>query len=332
MSNREVLDPKLPDELTPLFGEAERETHHRWQSLDLRTVRQRMDSVEECRWPGAVVLRPAGDADTDNWIGLYLPHGQGWKPSMYVRAELTRQVVAPDSPMAVFLGAGYNFTLQQRKKVACGDLSPIARSSLQVLEAFRPRHVSLTGYSRGGLVAAAAAVEGANIFDVAHVNIDEAPYGQRTKRQLGEDFRASGGWEMQRLAVADARLPGLSEALSPPRLARDYAGFLVTLLRSEQRAVVAGMAQSALAKEIIRISRETHIKVGYVVGSRIFSNDSLVRSMRIAAAEYGVNFAQWYGHSGALRTTAYTGAAARGHTTGDNAWAHALMVKDGLMK
>jgi hypothetical protein len=121
----------------------------------------------------------------------------------------------------------------------------------------------------------------------------------------------SGGWREQRAAIRDARLPVLSAAFSPGRVALDYARFGLSSFEPNSRALVAGMARGNLDELVGRARQnlpEAIIKLGHIAGSQLFlpAENSLE----------GVDVRE------------YSGAAAHMHATADNVVAHALMIVD----
>jgi pimeloyl-ACP methyl ester carboxylesterase len=249
---------------------------------------------------------------------LGLPFQQGWKPSMYIRAEYARQLIAPDSRMVVLPNNTnkeqfYAFSGEDRAKMADGNLDPFFERHLRVLEELDVRgEALLTGYSMGALTAVGIAAKCSNTFGVRVINADELPVGGRKPKELKKAFMKSGGWGEQRKAIADAKISALSSALNTGRLALDYAQFGLSTFDADNKALHAGMARGdfgGLLRRAQANSPEATIKLGHVVGSQLF----------LPSAEVDLN---------GFDIREYTGDATHMHATGDNVAAHALMILD----
>ncbi len=321
MSNPNYL-PNVPDELTNYLSvQSLEETQNYWQTRSLADVRAAMPEPISTEYGGAVVLEPTGSECDDTYtMVLGLPFQQGWKPSMYIRAEYARQLIAPDSRMVVLPNNTnrkqyYAFSSEDRAKMTSGNLGPFFERHVRVLEELEVQgEVMLTGYSLGGLTAVGIAAKCPSKFDVRMVNADELPTGTREPKELQRAFMKSGGWGEQREAVADAKVPALSAALNTGRLALDYAQFGLSTFDADNKALHAGMARGDFG-ELLRQARanlpEATIKLGHVAGSQLFLPSA------------GVDL-------GAFNVREYTGAAAHMHATGDNIAAHAMMILDGV--
>lgn len=261
-----------------------------------------------------------GPQEAEQTIGLFLPHAQGWKPSMYMRAEFARQVVNPDAKMLVFPNGDNYYQLNpwDKQSLSQGDFTSLSEKFTRVIETKAVGQVALTGYSLGGLLAPNVAAVGSGAFEVTHVNSDEAPARKRTAKQLQKDFMDSGAWSDQKHAIQDAGIPALAETLNTPRLAIDYARFGVQALTSASlRRVHEAMAATdlvATTRHLRQSNPEISIKYGRIAGSLLSDPEQEDR-------EHG-NFR--------IVTYGKTPQANRKHTTGDNIVAHALMVRDGL--
>jgi hypothetical protein len=318
MSNLNAL-PKVPDELAPyLDTSALEENQAAWQTYTLQDVHAAMPETQVTEQGRVVVLDPTSQERDETYTTvLALPFQQGWKPSMYIRAEYARQVLAPESRMVVLPNNTaseqyYNFTKEERRKIGGGNLEPFFERHVRVLEDLGVRgEVMLTGYSLGGLVAVGIAAKCPFSFEPKTVNADELPTGSREPKELQKAFLKSGGWHEQRAAIADAKLPVLSTALSTGRLAVDYARFGLSTFEANNKALAAGMARGDFG-DLLRQARrnlpETIIKLGHVAGSQLFLPIE--------------------GSLGEVDVREYSGAAAHMHATGDNVVAHALMILD----
>ena len=94
--------PRVPDQLQNLIDDDLMSLHDEWQSITFNDVKEAMPEPLETEHGRAVILDPPAGRDRDETrtLVLGLPYQQAWKPSMAIRAEFTRQAVAPDSRMA----------------------------------------------------------------------------------------------------------------------------------------------------------------------------------------------------------------------------------------
>jgi pimeloyl-ACP methyl ester carboxylesterase len=319
MSNPDLL-PNVPNELSNYLNvQSLEETQAYWQTRSFDDVRAAMPEPQATKHGGAVVLEPtSSDRDDTYTMVLGLPFQQGWKPSMYIRAEYARQLIAPDSRMVVLPNNTnkeqyYNFSGEDRAKMESGNLGPFFERHLRVLEELGVRgETLLTGYSLGGLTVMGIAAKCPSSFDVRTVNADELPTGGREPKKLQKAFMKSGGWGEQRQAIADAKLPVLSTALNTGRLALDYARFGLSTFDADNKALHAGMARGdfgGLLRQARENLPEATIKLGRIADSQLF----------LPSAEVDLS---------GFDVREYTGSAAHMHATGDNVAAHALMILD----
>jgi len=315
--------PIVPDELTDLLDDPTvQAAQEDWQDWTLRDVHKAMPEPTATEYGRAVVLEPEGDWDGTTTV-LATPFQQAWKPSMFIRAAYAQQAVAPESRMVILPNNSvtdtyYHFERPELGQLSSGNLTPLFEHQARVLEALGVEgKVMLSGYSMGALTAIGLAKVCSERLAVVSVNADEAPTGGREPKALNKDFMTSGGWGEQRAAIADARVPALSEALKTRRLAFDYARFgtasLLSMvgLRPVNKALAEGMARvdfGALLLEARAQFPEAIIKLGRVVDSR------MVQLERVPQAAADIR--------------EYSGAGAHKHTTGDNVVAHALMMLD----
>ena len=312
--------PTVPDEVQHLTETADfHDLHEDWQKLSLQDMLGAMPEPRATEYGDVVVLDPANSdkRDETHTLVLGLPFQQAWKPSMYVRAEYARQVVAPESRMVVLPNNSngqryYDFSKAELGRMKDGNLGPFFERHVRALEDLDIRgKVTLSGYSLGGLTAVGIAAVCSNNFEVSTVNADELPTGSRTPKELQKAFMSSGGWGEQRAAIADAKLPVLSRALNAGRLALDYAKFGLATLSPVNKALSAGMARGDFGELLERAranAPEANFKLGHVVGSQLF-----------LPAE---------GSLEDFDIREYSGAGAHMHATGDNVVAHALMIVD----
>jgi hypothetical protein len=264
----------------------------------------------------AVVLNPDdGLFNESQTIVMTLPHQQAWKPSMYLRAELMRKLVAPNSQAIIFPNNShgaetyYSLTIEERERMDQGDITPLGDLQARVLEELHILKVMATGYSLGAIAAFGLAAK-ARDFDITTLNADEMPSADRDAKQLQKDFTRSGGFFTQLGAIDDSRIPASIEALSPGRLIKDYINFGLSLRIPENKALHHAMAGSAhqLVESALTSYPKMAIKIGYVANSRLFD----------PATVEGVKIKQYH---------VFTD---RQHTLADNIVAHALMARDGL--
>jgi hypothetical protein len=324
MSER-LLVPRVPDELISGLTDHVLETVERWQSYSRDDIAKMMPDYRYVRAGaerhiGLAVLSPQVEHDGEN-IALFLPHQQAWKPSMFIRAELGRQIVNPHARMYVFPNNSmrnvyYSLTDLEQSHLHVGDLGPLARLQARALGALGVDTVRLSGYSLGGRLAVEVAAQSDHYMDIKAVNADEAPSKRgRNSKELQRDFLASGTWGAQRQAIKDAAIPVLSETLSAPRLGVDYARFgLAAALNPQNKAIkqaMTGDMEEALSRAIY-INPGTPFKIGYVIGSSLFeAPDADRRHPRLSYEEYN-------------------GEGAHAHSTGDNPLAHGLMMDHGF--
>lgn len=320
MSTKDVSLPVVPSEVQHLVDDHVCETAERWQSYSLSDVQKMMPETTVIsageQLVHAAVLLPKGDFDNNEALVISAPHQNGWAPSIYIRSEITRQIVAPDAMAIVFPNNGgkdryYQLTDQQIADLNKGNLAPIAEMRVRVLEALHVGEIAATGFSLGANLAVAMAAVGSDKVEVIAINADEAPSELgRTNKQLRKDAMKSNSWGEQREAIADANIPALSEYFTRLNMARDYAGFALATLRRANKAVEQAMSGS-IQPQIGRALEQypnLPIKIGSIIGS-LLTNDGDIHGTRIRH---------------------YSGEATHRHATGDNPFAHALMAKDGV--
>jgi len=317
-------------ELDPQF----RQVHEQWQSVTLGDINSQMAELRPAyvdigrnETVGVVSLVPdAKDYDETSHVALMLPHQQSWKPSMFIRAKIMQQTVAPNSTIHVFPNNSvgkryYQFPAEMISRVTQGLLAADAgivllgnmqAAALEKLVGRNPSDLKLTGYSMGGLAALSVASMSNHDLPISHVNADEVPSAEnRDVLSLRKDFFHSSSWGRQRAAVRDSGLPALSKALNRPRMAGDLAKFALALGIQENQVLeqsMTGSADALIAK--VEANPSIKIKLGYVAGSKIFQPQSTYSSRSVR---------QQYGTDDDYR-----------HAFADNVFAHALMVRDGF--
>jgi hypothetical protein len=319
------MAPVVPDQLRPYMDDEFMAVHERWRDTSLEDMRQNMPQPVATEYGRAVILDPSGDRDETRTVVLGLPHQQAWKPSMAIRAEFMRQVVAPASRMIVFPNNTvgdryYNFSDNEAATIESGNLAPFFEQRVRILEELSVKgSIDLTGYSLGGMTAVGIAGVEADNWSVRVLNADEPPNAPRTPKELQRDFMKSGGWGEQRAAIADAQIPALEQELTAPRLAADYARFGLATLIAANKTLHEGMARENFDQLVVEAGKNhpaVIIKLGYVVGSRVFDVDVFNEDgVRESLPESN------------LSLVAYSGEGARLHPTGDNIVAHTLMFK-----
>ncbi|HSX43937.1 MAG TPA: hypothetical protein VLE69_01390 [Candidatus Saccharimonadales bacterium] len=331
MKSCEFQAPRVPDQLEPLIDDRLLEIHGEWQELSLSDVKAQMPNpitiaTNDGQGVRAAILKPTGfDGDMSQALVIDLPHQQAWKPSMYIRSEITRQVVAPELPAVVFPNNSlndlyYDFTDSEYERLDNGDISPLAEKQVRILEELNVAKIAITGYSLGGKVALGVGDVGSDTIEITHINADEAPSSvERSAKELQKDFLQSGGWGEQCAAIRDARLPVLSQALNMSRLLMDYARFGVATRNKQNRAIHNAMTDtvSEVLLGTIISNPDVKIKMGRVGMSNLVIPTFIYAPHSIPESP---NF----------REIVYTGDAAHKHATGDNVFAHALMAKHGI--
>ncbi len=317
---------KVPDELYPLVDDHTLEVFEKWSRCSLDDMNSEMPKLSllptsRGRKIGAAVLLPKGDYDNRRAIALVTSYAQKWKSVQNLIGKITQEIVAPEVPFYVFTNNGfldnsaYELNDQELQTVAEGDLRPLAEQIVSALEGQGVDQIGLTGYSFGGSVVPAVARVGSDVYEVTHMNIDEAP----NTAKLIRDFRAStndGG-----SVTRDSGLPVSAEISAPPGIWLDYAAFIAAgLFNPSNRALRKSLGHQRLMTDIKGALVEYPsmvVKLGSVAGSKLLELDESVKAVTSA---YPDN----------VRYKKYTGSAAHKHNTGDNTMAYALMVKDGL--
>lgn len=302
------------------------DAHKEWRTKTFDSVRHNdMGEAVTTEYGRAVILDPEGDRDESHTVVFALPHQQGWKESMAIRAGFARDAVYPNSRMVILPNNTvgdkyYSLAADERQQIANGNLAPYFEQRVRLLESLEVEgSVVLSGYSLGALTAVGIAAYGSDRWDVRLVNADEAPNGRRTPKQMQSDFMKSGGWGEQQAAIADAGIPALSEAMSTVRLAKDYARFFRATLDPENAALAKGMSNGRFneyAARAFNAHPDMTLKVGHVVGSRVFQPEA-----------FDPLDARGWVPIADIVQVAYTGEYARLHPTGDNVAAHALMIE-----
>lgn len=328
----ERLPFRVPDQLYPMVDDHVLAVHERWQQYDLHDVRAMMPepiSVSRGeRNARLVVLGPEdGEVDTTLTGVVRLPHQQAWKPSMFIRAEMDRQMSMPHSRMIVLPNNSVTDTYvdlsaEEMQSLHEHGLGVFYEHDVRVLEAYGlAGRVALRGDSFGGLAVWGLAAVGPRNFDIVSIHTDETPNADRTPKQLTADFLASGKWGWQLQAVADANIPSLTQALNRPRMAVDYARFGLAAATSPlNKGLMRGMASPHFAALVDKAlhqypyvaPRLSHAKVGYVQDSKMFDP-------RVVEGIQG------------LEVVTYTGDATYAHSTMDNPMVSALSKRSGAV-
>lgn len=322
---REIAPPIVPDELQPLLTEEVLAAHDRFTDYTLDDIRERTGLSAGRKGhadrPYAVSFMSDGDPEAGIHV-LALPHQQAWKPSMAIRALLYHEINNPDGVTVVLPNGSvtskyYELTSEARAKVSGGDMRPYYELQTRLVESAVSRYdtrgpVELSGYSLGGLTVTGIGAVGSDMLDIQRINSVEAPNLERKPKQLRKDFTKSGGPLAQRAAIADAKLPVLSQALRADRLLVDYVRFGVAQATNpDNKALARGMASpdyDNLIADVLRRNDSAVLHLGHVVGSKLFDPSAVTIVNERVIIE------------------SYSGEGAHKHATGDNPIAHALMM------
>lgn len=357
MIELESAIPVVPDQLKPLLDEYALSIHEKWRSLAFYDIKHAMPEPElietkDGRRTRIVDLTPADGPDPEApTIALFLPHAQAWKPSMFIRAELARQMVIPEGRMLVFpnnsIGDAYykfdcHYSLpsiastdgsesvpEGMLRDAMERLRPLkALGSLLMgaLEAKHAQKAAFMGYSLGGLLGWVVSAAGSDTVEVTHIGSFEAPSHERTPGQLRKDF-SKGGLPLLRAAVSDAKLPALSEAMNVSRLAYDIGCFVLANTMDEQTRFLyrsmGRMWRSLFIPSALGQYPNMHVLQGRLNRSAVLPREAWTDTAQIVY--------QHMSNPNKLTERSYYGEGDRGHATGDNVVAHALMIKDALV-
>lgn len=317
---------RVPDELYPLADDRVNEVHERWSSYRLSDITKMMPTTVGIDVGATEVkiapLLPKGDYDESLSIALFTAQSQHWSPQQYALAEVSRQVVAPNSAMYVFpnnsvIRSYYSLTREQRKEVASGNVAAIGEQFMKTLEALRLGRTALTGYSWGGLPAAAIAGIHSGSVELVGLNLDETP--NQENPNLASDFLTSAG-DLGAI-VDDANLQAIASIQGMLRRyglaypAFGIANYLVPTGIATRRAMQHSKLIPML--EAAKSARpDLLIKLGRVTDSKIVKVSPQVEGLINRHPD--------------VRLATYSGDGSHMHGTGINPMAYALMVKDGL--
>lgn len=255
-------------------------------------------------------------------VAFGLPYGQGWKPSMYIRARKLQQIAAPENDLLIFPATNDFIRLSDselREMDETKSLDVIAEKRARALEALGYDEYKLTGASMDGLVQLGVLAVNPEV-DITAVNIDEMPYGDGS---ITTRFLLSGGSLDQRAAIRDSKIEALKSALNPARQAADYGAFALLSMSKKGKAEKKAMSKDALggqldrtiAKALENARFEIPIKFGKSTESLVFDQGDLMHS-----------------HKDGYSLKYYSGKAARKHAVIENPVAHALMAWDGFQE
>jgi hypothetical protein len=140
----EFQAPRVPDQLEVLLDDHALEVHGIWREASLSDIKSAMPEPELInagdRNLRAPILKPASfDGDLSQVLVVELPYQQVWKPSMYIRSEIARQIVAPDLPAVVFPNNNfrddyYDFTDEEYERLNGGSIAPLSEIQVRALE------------------------------------------------------------------------------------------------------------------------------------------------------------------------------------------------------
>lgn len=296
----------------------------------LRDVREQMPAAEyipldgqEDRAVQLVHLEPdVKDYDESRAIALGLPFLNGYTPHHFIRAKTLQLLMGPEIPVWIMPNnsskdTAYALSDSDRIRLATGNFAPIGEMEMR---AFNTLHItrnlgtlSITGYSQGGLTALAMGAAGSDLLHVDRINADEAPSKEtRSAKELQKDFMSGNMFDVPD-AAKDSDIDALTEAMSRPRFIVDVLRFAIEAQRKNSKLIHHAMAGDISKLAVKAAGNVTSVKLGMVKDSPMFDPKSIkADAPNITLARYS--------------DAPFT----RGHGTGDNPIAHALMAKHGL--
>lgn len=274
-----------------------------WQQVTLDQVRNDMVNpttiTTQTGHVGLHILEPRGEVDDSLTVIRFSEHQQAYSPMQHIGAAVVRDVLFPNSRVIMFDNNRFTHTSQafgeyHEKQLKAGNMRPFAEDCMLAAESLGVKSAIVTGYSKGGIMAAEFVAAGSDRLTVTHLNIDEAPSKTgRTPKELQKDFLNSCSWGDQRAAMQESGIPALEQLRKAYRLGTDYALFGLASLMSHNRLMHQAMRGSIgdTVDEIIVNSPDVAIKLGKVAGSLLFDESSL--TMR--ALNGGVDLVEYDG-------------------------------------
>lgn len=304
-----------------------------WRSVSLNDAKAQMPALNTVKAYGDTpvnfaTLKPDhDDIDDTKTIVRFSEYLNGYNPVQWIGAEVTRQLVAPNSRMIMMPNNSFrqaNHVIpadKDAKELFANDpLITLARGKMTVLDyidqnKFPLGKLGLTGWSFGANLALAIASLDHRQLEVESVNADETvSKTARTTKELDKDFLKSGNPLEQIRAGKESGIPATNQAFNFFRLPIDYAKFIKeSLFSSEAKQIKEGMTGDV--KELVRGALKTNpdirIKLGHIAGSLIFDPASIAK--------------------GGIRVVKYDGDTNRRHASVNNPLVQAWMAHDGLI-
>jgi hypothetical protein len=305
------------------------EVYDYWANKTLEQVAREMPeptylTLDEERQVKLVELEPnSWQYDETKATVLGLPFLNGYTPQHYMRAKTLQILMGSENPLWIMPNNSHKdnaYTLadSDRIRLATGNIKPLGELEMRAFEKLRTMRgigsLSISGYSQGGLTALAMGAAGSDILHIEAVNADEAPSKTyRSAKELQKDFLSGGMFDVPN-AAKDADIDALTDAMSKPKFILDIMRFFVQSKRHDSKLIHHAMSGSVDGLVAETLGNNVPVKLGHVEGSPMFDPESIDETQDN------------------LTIVSYTGASNRGHATGDNIIAHALMAKDGLDK
>ncbi len=301
-----------------------------WQNVTLEHVVRQMPDMTTVSVYGDTVnvasLKPDhDDVDDTKTIIRFSEYLNGYNPVQWIGAEVTRQLVAPNSRMIMMPNSSFgqaNHVIpaqpDAQELFARDSLNTLARGKMTVLDYIHRNKyplgkISLTGWSFGANMALALASLDYRQLEIESINADEAVSKvDRTAKELTKDFMKSGSWNEQRQAGTDSGIPAINYAFATGRLAIDYLKFGIASQGTEAKQVKEAMSGDVdeLVTRALTSNPDAKIKLGHMRGSIIFDPASIKTK--------------------GVRIVEYDGETNRRHASVNNPLLQAWMAHDGL--
>lgn len=329
--------PEIPEILQDYYDAQAAYAHGVMASRSLEKLLQDMPEVKSAPVDDHTELlyvdMPAiEDGDSSEAVVLSLPHANGWKPHMYLRARYLQEAAAPEKRLIVLpnntLGdRAYTLDDEELERVESGDLRPIAEQQARLILQLGIGRVSLMGYSLGAMDAAVLAKVLKDDAELVTIGVFEAPnVMERSDKELRKGFTAPGLGGLAR-AVKESQIPALSEAMKKRKVAWDILKFgLATEKWSPfadpaNKALLGAMQKDRLFRDL-RPALNAQPEVGLVLAA---AEHSLITPPEQLYFHYEQTKND-HNNGDMLAVSGY------GHEMGDNIVVHALLGKASLSR
>jgi pimeloyl-ACP methyl ester carboxylesterase len=331
-------EPFIPGSLKPYFDADDgmaRTAHEYMADRSPEYLFDEMPPVKVAEVNGKRLLYaelPAIDSHSqqDEALVLSLPHANGWKPHMYLRARYLQEAAAPEQRLIVLPNSSnrakaYELTTEELAKVEQGDITPIAERQARLIKHLGIGRTSLMGYSFGAMEAAVLSRVLAEDAELIALGIFEPTnIMDRSPKELEKAFTKPGLKPLIK-AVKDAQMPALSQVMSQPGLTLDILKFglaahpLSPFAIKENKAIYSGMAVNNLSTDLnAMLNQQPNTPVFMASGA-----ESLIAPLGPMHSQY-VNIYKPERNLGIHAVEDY------GHEMGDNVVAHGLLGKAAL--